>query len=95
MILKKDMTGYRLLRQKSIGVYILDFYSQKLGLCIEIDGESHNYTAEYDERRTTCLEKVDIEVIRYDNYDVYKNIQWVKDDISFHIDARVKELWLA
>ena len=36
-ILKKDKTGYRRLRQKPVGNYILDFYCHQLKLCIEID----------------------------------------------------------
>ena len=36
-ILKNDKTGYRRLRQKPIGHYILDFYCHQLKLCIEID----------------------------------------------------------
>lgn len=36
-ILRKDQLGFRFLRQKPIGPYILDFYCAKLQLCIEVD----------------------------------------------------------
>jgi very-short-patch-repair endonuclease len=36
-MLRKDSTGYRFLRQKNFGPYILDFYCSKLKLCIEVD----------------------------------------------------------
>jgi YD repeat-containing protein len=38
-------------RQYPIGPYIADFYCDALKLVIEIDGETHDYSFEYDERR--------------------------------------------
>jgi very-short-patch-repair endonuclease len=35
------MRGYSFLRQRPIYKYIVDFYSPKLRVVIEIDGESH------------------------------------------------------
>jgi len=63
LVLKKDATGYRFLRQKCIWNYILDFYCSKLKLWIEIDGESHNWQWDYDEQRTKYLESVWIKIL--------------------------------
>lgn len=35
--LKQNKLGYRFLRQRPIGKYIVDFYSHKLNMVIEID----------------------------------------------------------
>jgi hypothetical protein len=35
-------------RQRIIGNYIVDFYNKKLGLVIEIDGDSHDEKVGYD-----------------------------------------------
>lgn len=51
MVLRKDMTWFRFLRQKIIWNYIIDFYCHKLKLWIEIDWESHDRQWKYDEDR--------------------------------------------
>ncbi len=40
-IKNRKMLGYRFLRQKPIGNYIVDFFCNKLKLAIEIDGDTH------------------------------------------------------
>lgn len=49
-IRKKQILGVRFRRQFSIGNYIVDFYSPKIKLAIEIDGKSHDTETkrEYD-----------------------------------------------
>ena len=42
LVLRKDKTWYRFLRQKPIWNYIIDFYCDKLKLWIEIDDKSHD-----------------------------------------------------
>ena len=68
------MTWYKFLRQKIIGHYILDFYCHKLKLGIEIDDASHDYKGEYDENRTSYLQKHWIRLIRYTNQQVNYNL---------------------
>jgi very-short-patch-repair endonuclease len=45
-------------RQRIIGNYIVDFYVKKLGLIVEIDGESHNNKEDYDEKRENYLKNL-------------------------------------
>ena len=53
----KKMLGYKFLRQKPVGNYIVDFFCNKLKLVIEIDGESHDEEKfEYDMKRQQWLE---------------------------------------
>ncbi|MCF7835132.1 endonuclease domain-containing protein [Candidatus Gracilibacteria bacterium] len=92
LILKGNKTGYRFLRQKIIATYILDFYCGKLKLAIEIDGESHNYSVDYDEKRNKILESFGIKTIRYSNYDIQKNLEGVFLDLQEQIRLREKEI---
>jgi very-short-patch-repair endonuclease len=74
------MHGYKFLRQKPIGNYIVDFFCNKLKLVIEIDGDSHdegNYG--YDMKRQKWLESKDLSVLRFDDLEVKKdmdNVLW-------------------
>lgn len=61
----RQFAEYKFLRQKPLGGYIVDFYCSKLRLVIEIDGESHAETVEYDVERTKILEALGLTVVRY------------------------------
>ena len=66
-------------RQKPIGNYIVDFYSHKLKLVVEIDGDTHGQpeTQIADARRTDYLNKQGLTVIRFTNPEVMNNIDGV------------------
>jgi very-short-patch-repair endonuclease len=57
-------------RQKVIGSFIVDFYSDKAKLAIEIDGAQHyeEYAQQYDEERIAFLNGLGITVVRFSNY---------------------------
>lgn len=70
---------YRVLRQRPIDHYIVDFYCPQLKLVIEIDGETH-FTEEgkqYDEKRTAVLEGYGLHIIRFLNTEVMQNLEGV------------------
>ena len=76
-------------RQKVLDHFIADFYCPEAKLVIEIDGSQH-YTEQgmaYDEERTQCLLKYQLEVIRFKNKEVEQNFPAV----CSAIDAKVKE----
>lgn len=83
----RQFEQYKFLRQKPIGGYIVDFYCSELQLVIEIDGDSHAETVEYDEERTKLLSSLGLQVIRYTNDDVLQNIEGVYDDLGRIITA--------
>ena len=71
--------NHRVLRQRPINNFIVDFYCAELKLVIEIDGDSH-FTDEgksYDTARTKILEGYGIKVIRFTNDDVLNNLEGV------------------
>jgi very-short-patch-repair endonuclease len=92
VLLKRDQTWYRFLRQKIIDSYILDFYCGKLKLAIEIDWDSHNYSVDYDKERTDKINRLWIKIIRYTNTELNKNLEWVVLDIQEQIKIREAEL---
>ena len=94
LVLRKDMTWYRFLREKLIWNYIIDFYCDKLKLWIEIDDKSHDWKWEEDLKRTMYLNWIWIEIIRYTNEQVYFNLDWLIVDLNEKIGRRVTELWI-
>lgn len=88
MILKHRPLWYKFTRQKPISGFIADFYCSKLLLIIEIDGENHNDKWEYDNERDLVISKFWIEVIRYTNDDILKNLDWVNQDLLIRLKER-------
>ena len=78
----KQFADYKFLRQKPIDNYIVDFYCSELRLVIEIDGDSHADSVEYDAERTKVLAALGLKVVRYTNDEVLQNIQGVFDDLN-------------
>lgn len=75
-------------RQYSIGNYIVDFYCPELKLAIEIDGDSHFQEGadKKDFTRTNFLEREGINLIRFTNNDVKKNLQQVLEEINREVE---------
>ncbi len=70
---------HRVLRQRVIDHFIVDFYIPKQKLVIEIDGPVHNEkeVQEYDTQRTLFLEAYNLQVIRFTNDEVMHNFETV------------------
>ena len=64
-------------RQRVIGNYIVDFYIKQLGLVVEIDGKSHDFDGDYDERREKYLVSLGLKVYRVAVVDVLRNLNFV------------------
>ena len=78
-------------RQYRIGNYILDFYAPSIHLAIEIDGGQHyeDNIIIYDNARTEYLRENGIEVLRFTNIDVDKNLNGVIQSIKREV-KRIK-----
>ena len=79
----------RFSRQKILGNYIVDFYSAKAKLVIELGGSQHyeDRNVEKDAARTAFLEGYGLKVIRIPNNEVNRNFRGVCE----HIDEVVKQ----
>lgn len=87
-IRKKQILGVRFRRQFSIGHYIVDFYSPKIKLAIEIDGKSHDSEPkrEYDATREKEIRQLGINVLRFRNHEVLDEI----DNVVRKIEDAIK-----
>jgi len=75
----RNILGFKFRRQHPLDKYIADFYCHEAKLIIEIDGGIHNQidNKEYDKYRSYELEELGIEVLRFTNEEVNKNLQMV------------------
>ena len=83
---------HRFRRQVAFGNYILDFYCAAAKLAVELDGSQH-YEDEgqaYDLRRTAYLNRIGIQVLRFSNLDVLRNLEGVCQAIDLTVAQRIK-----
>ena len=65
--------------------FIADFYSHETKLVIEIDGKPHDYQKVYDEMRTIIINEMGIDVIRFKNEEIKKNLENVLKELGQHL----------
>ena len=74
-------------RQKVIGNYIVDFYIADPQIVIELDGNQHGEGDQLlkDRKRDFDLQTLGCQVLRYANYRVNKEFEYVCQDIWDHM----------
>ena len=89
----KQLIGYDFHRQKPIDNYIVDFFSNKLMLAIELDGYTHSFdkVIEKDEIKEQRLKELGITVMRFCDEDVMKNMDGVLQVIRCFIEDYEKQ----
>ncbi len=88
VIKNRKIDGFKFRRQFSIGPYIMDFYCPEAKLGIELDGAGHQTLdgVKYDKvRGDYLLREQGIHIIRFENRDLYYNLEGV-------IETIIKEL---
>lgn len=85
--IKNNQLNYKFRRQQVIGYNIADFVCLEKKLVIEVDGEIHNYQKEYDDARTTELEKDGYKVIRFENIRIFSDIDNVLSEIKHQLQV--------
>ena len=85
--------GVKIRRQHPIWKFIADYYCHELKLVIEIDGGIHllEENKEYDISREVTLNEFGIEIIRFSNDQVEKEIELVIEKIKEKI-AELKDV---
>lgn len=73
----RQLDGLKFRRQHPIEPYVVDFYCADERLVVELDGKSHNDTAEYDQQRSKYLADLGLTVLRVTNDDVLTNLDGV------------------
>ena len=76
---RSQLDGRKFRRQHSVGNYILDFYCPTERLAVELDGQVHrNDIAEIqDYERKLFLNYYGIKVIRFENFLVFDELEYV------------------
>ena len=84
----KQLKGYQFYRQKPIGDYIVDFFSPRAKLVIEIDGSQHTFDekTEYDRVRDEFINSLGLRVLRFTNTEVLKHVEGVVGSIIENIE---------
>ena len=59
--------------------FIADFYCSAKRIVIELDGGIHESQKEYDENRDELIKNLGIKVIRFENQEIVKAIEFVKN----------------
>ena len=79
----RKLEGRKFRRQHSIGNYILDFYCPQEKLGIELDGKDHftDNGYEADEERTKYINSLHIKIIRFENREVFEQLEGVLEEI--------------
>ena len=62
--------------------FIADFFCFEEKLVVELDGKYHRYRLKEDEERTKILNHLGLEVIRFSNEDIMKNINKVANALE-------------
>ncbi len=80
----------RIMRQRPIDRYIVDFYCARAKLVIELDGSQHfePYGSAYDLERDRVSNRLGIRVIRIPNNEVKQNFRGVCEYIDREIQKR-------
>ena len=80
--LRNNRTKMKFRRQHPVDMYILDFYSPKNKIAIEIDGPQHLKNRCYDKERTEYLKLKGIRVLRFQNYEIKNDLKNVLNKIK-------------
>ncbi len=88
---RKAICGVQFYRQKPLLGYIVDFHAPAAGLVIELDGGQHFEATALlaDARRTAALNRLGLQVLRYDNRAVLLETEAVLEDIHRVVVARL------
>ena len=88
----KQMKNYQFNRQFSMNIdetnIIVDFICRKLKLIIEIDGYSHNFKYEDDQKRDEKLDNSGYKVLRI----LEKDVKYDLDNVIREIESAIEEI---
>jgi very-short-patch-repair endonuclease len=73
--------------------FIVDFYCHKAALVIEVDGDIHDLQQEEDARREKALGEMGLNIVRFRNEEILKNLSAVIEQIKdWSLGGRNKSL---
>ena len=86
----RALNGFKFVRQEPVGPYFADFACREKKLVVEVDGATHSTDDEVrrDEFRTKTLVAAGFRVVRFQNAEVYENIEDVLETILAALEGR-------
>lgn len=80
----RKLSGLKFRRQQVIDGFIVDFYCDELGLCVEIDGGVHedDEQKQYDKDRDEVLALRGLKVLRFSNDEVLGDWDGIVERLS-------------
>jgi len=85
---KGKSLGVEFHRQVPLHEYIVDFYCHELKLAIEIDGKSHEYKYDYDQKPQDKIARYGVTFLRFTDLEVKKEMF----SVMLALEQRVCEL---
>jgi len=86
----KKLGGLKIRRQHGIGLYIVDFYESKTKTVIELDGDVH-FSIEKQEKKDQVREKYlednGYKIIRFNNVDIFNNLDGVLKHLYYNLTS--------
>lgn len=92
---RRQVLGYDFDRQRPVGKYIVDFYCKELRLGLEVDGRSHDVKEQADLFRQDELRKAGVELLRFWDAEIKRDMQSVLTRLKMGIGRRESELGVA
>ena len=83
-------SGVKFKRQRPINNFIVDFFSQEIGLIIEIDGSSHLAQGDEDKTRQNEIESIGYTFLRFSEGETLNHIDDVKTRIVHAVGGCVE-----
>ena len=84
--LRRNQFGVRFRRQHPAGPYILDFFCARARLCIEVDGDQHDFIVTSDRKRDKWLARQGTRTLRIKASDVLRDLgavlAWIGKEVS-------------
>ena len=83
--LRANRLGVHFRRQQVIAGFIVDFYCHKSALVVEVDGDIHDLQQEEDVRREKALRELGLQIVRFRNDEVVRDLSAVVEKIRKQI----------
>src|SRR3954466_3439666 len=89
-ILRENFRSAHFRRQHPISNYIADFYSHKLKLIIEIDGNIHDLddVQKNDKERQEYLESIGLTIVRFSNRQIKNEVEFCIEYLNRFINSQ-------
>ena len=88
MLRGRQLGGLKFRRQQPLGPYVADFYCERAGLVVELDGQSHIGQESQDAARDRYMRVRGLEVLRIANDELLRNREGVAETILHVAEGR-------